>query len=221
MCAAAIETAAPLPCGPKRREAPASVRETDDIGLTRRTQAGDEPAFRELVERNQSRILRVVYGILRNRADADEIAQEVFAKVYFSIQSFDCRCTLFTWMYRIAVNESYAWLRKRRVKLVLEGDSADGGATFALQMTADARPTPDRAVAERDFMNKLLARMPEDDRVLLLWKAVEGFSVVQIAEMTGLNENTVKVRLFRARRRLVELAARLSRPAVGRVNSGN
>jgi RNA polymerase sigma-70 factor (ECF subfamily) len=70
-------------------------------------------------------------------------------------------------------------------------------------------------------MNKLLARMPEDDRVLLLWKAVEGFSVVQIAEMTGLNENTVKVRLFRARRRLVELAARLSRPAVGRVNSGN
>ena len=60
-------------------------------------------------------------------------------------------------------------------------------------------------------MNKLLARIPKEDRVLLLWKEVEGFSVVQLAEMTGLNENTVKVRLFRARRRLADVAARMSR----------
>jgi len=60
-------------------------------------------------------------------------------------------------------------------------------------------------------VNKLLALIPEDDRLLLLWKEVEGYSVTKLAEMTGMNESTVKVRLFRTRRKLVELAARLSR----------
>jgi RNA polymerase sigma-70 factor (ECF subfamily) len=59
-------------------------------------------------------------------------------------------------------------------------------------------------------VNKLLALIPEDDRLLLLWKEVEGCSVTELAEMTGMNENTVKVKLFRARRKLVQLAARLA-----------
>ena len=219
MYAATFEMAVPTRSCPKRREEPANARQTDDIGLARRIQAGDQPAFRELVERCQSKIHRVIYGILRNRADAEEIAQEVFAKVYCSIETFDGRSTLITWIYRIAVNECYAWLRKRRVKLVFESDSAGEELTLALQSAADGRPTPDRAVADRDLINKLLARMPEEDRVLLLWKEVEGFSVVQLAEMTGLNENTIKVRLFRARRRLAELAARLSRRPGRRGNS--
>lgn len=218
MYAATLETPAPLRCCPKPEQAPGNARRTEDASLARRVQAGDEPAFRELVERYQSGIFRVIYGILHNRADAEEIAQEVFAKVYFSIRTFGCRSSLFTWIYRIAVNECCAYLRKRRVTLVYEGDSG-GGPVPDLQSAADERPTADRAAAQRDFVNKLLVRMPKEDRVLLLWKEVEGFSVVQLAEMTGLNENTVKVRLFRARRRLAELAARLSRPQARGVNS--
>jgi len=79
-----------------------------------------------------------------------------------------------------------------------------------LHSLIDGRPTPDRAAAQRDLVNKLLALIPEDDRLLLLWKEVEGCSVTSLAEMTGMNESTVKVRLFRARRKLVELAARLA-----------
>jgi len=75
----------------------------------------------------------------------------------------------------------------------------------------DGRPTPDRAAAQRDFVNKLLALIPQEDRLMLLWREVEGCSVTELAEMTGTNENTVKVKLFRARRKLVELAAHLSR----------
>jgi RNA polymerase sigma-70 factor (ECF subfamily) len=173
--------------------------------------AGDQIAFQEVVERYQSRIFRVIYGILRNRADADEIAQEVFAKVYFSMRTFDCRCTLFTWIYRVAVNECYAYLRKRRVKLVLECDLAAEGRAIELDSTADGQPTADRALVERDFINQLLARMPSKDRVLLLWKEADGFSISQLAAMTGLNVNTVKGRLFRARQRLIEVAKHLSR----------
>jgi RNA polymerase sigma-70 factor (ECF subfamily) len=74
----------------------------------------------------------------------------------------------------------------------------------------DQRPTPERAAAHRDLLHKLLALIPEDDRLLLLWREVEGCSITTLAEMTGMNENTIKVRLFRARRKLVELAGRLA-----------
>jgi len=219
MCATTLERHAPLRCCLKPKQEPDNARRIADLDLARRIQAGDHAAFRELVERHQSRILRVIYGILRNRADAEDIAQEVFTKVYFSIRTFNGRSTLFAWIYRIAVNECYGWLRKRRVRRVFEGDSAGDSPSFGMLSVPDGRPTADRALAQRDFLNKLLVRMPEDDRLLLLCREVEGFSMLQLAEMTGLNENTVKVKLFRARRRLAELAARLSRPPGRSANS--
>ena len=79
-----------------------------------------------------------------------------------------------------------------------------------LHSLIDRRPTPDRAAAQRDLVNKLLALIPEDDRLLLLWREVEGCSITTLAEMIGMNESTIKVRLFRIRRKLVELAARLA-----------
>jgi RNA polymerase sigma-70 factor (ECF subfamily) len=78
-----------------------------------------------------------------------------------------------------------------------------------MEAIADGHPTPDRAAMRRVFINKLLARIPEDDRWLLISKEVEGFSLAELSEMTGLNESTIKVRLFRVRQRLVAAAARL------------
>lgn len=193
-------------CALRREVAIASGR-TDDMSVARRIRAGDQSAFRELVERHQSRIFRVLFGILNHRGDAEDVTQDVFAKVYFSIHQFDHRSSLLTWIYRIAVNEAYSHLRKSRARCRvgnLRGDAAD------LYSLIDARPTPDRATAQRDFVNKLLALIPEEDRLLLLCKEVEGCSIAEMAEMTGMNENTIKVRLFRARRKLAELAARFA-----------
>ena len=83
----------------------------------------------------------------------------------------------------------------------------------SLQMIPDRCPTPDRTVMHRDFINKLLARVPQDDRLLLISKELDGFSIGELSEMTGLNENTIKIRLFRVRRSLVKTAARLRRRA--------
>ena len=196
MLTATLEAPSAGDCAFRREEAITAGR-IDDMNLALRIRAGDQSAFRELVERHQSRIFRVLYGILNHRADAEDVAQEVFAKVYFSIHRFDHRSSLFTWIYSIAVNEAYSHLRKRRT-------APD------FHSLIDGRPTPDRAAAQRDLLNKLLALIPEDDRLLLLWKEVEGCSVTSLAEMTGMNESTIKVRLFRARRKVVELAARLA-----------
>ena len=180
-----------------------------DVEMVARLQARDERAFREVVERYASKIFRVCYGILRNRDDADEIAQEVFAKVYFSIQGFAGRSSLYGWIYRIAVNESYGFLRKKRIRMIFLSDSPDDTLTRRMEAIADEHPTPDRTALQRDFINKLLTRIPEEDRWLLISKEVEGFSIAELSEMTGLNENTVKVRLFRVRQNLVAAAARL------------
>src|SRR5947209_16286992 len=76
-------------------------RNTEEAALVRRVQARDELAFREIVERYQSKIFSIIYGILRNHNDAEDIAQQVFAKVYFSIPKFDFRSSLLTWIYKI------------------------------------------------------------------------------------------------------------------------
>ena len=190
-------------------EAPFKRHDGNEVELVARLRAGDESAFREIVERYGSKISRVSYGILRNLDDADEIAQEVFAKVYFSIHGFGGRGSLYGWIYRIAVNECYGLLRKKRFKMVYSSESNDDTPDLRMEAIADGRPTPDRTAMQRDFINKLLARIPEDDRWLLISKEVEGFSLAELSEMTGLNKSTIKVRLFRVRQALVAAAARL------------
>src|SRR6059058_5736366 len=104
-------------------------RSTDEAALVRRIQAKDELAFREIVDRYQAKVFSIIYGILRNRNDAEDIAQQVFAKIYFSIKNFDFRSSLLTWIYKITVNECYDYLRKKRVrKLVYESDFSEEDA---------------------------------------------------------------------------------------------
>ena len=115
----------------KVREKPAirtrvDHKNSEEAALVRRVQARDEMAFREIVERYQAKVFSIIYGILRNHNDAEDIAQQVFSKVYFSIRNFDFRSSLLTWIYKITVNECYDYLRKKRVrKLVYESDFSE------------------------------------------------------------------------------------------------
>ncbi len=190
----------------------------EEAALVRRVQAGDELAFREIVERYQNKVHSIIFGILRNRNDAEDIAQQVFAKVYFSIRSFDSRSSLLTWIYKIAVNECYDYLRKRRVrKLVYESDFSEEDAQRMARSGAavEAGPSAEVRLASRDYVLKLLSRVSEEDRSLLMLKEVEGHSVEELAELTGMNQNTIKVKLFRARQKLVRAAKRLDGPPPG------
>jgi RNA polymerase sigma-70 factor (ECF subfamily) len=189
-------------------------RNSEEASLVRRVQARDEIAFREIVERYQAKVFSIIYGILRNHNDAEDIAQQVFAKIYFSIKNFDFRSSLLTWIYKITVNECYDYLRKKRVrKLVYESDfSEEDARRMENSDTASDQGLPiDTRLAQRDLVMKLLDRLSEDDRTLLLLKEVEGHSVEELSHMTGMNENTIKVKLFRARQKLVKASQRLTR----------
>ena len=187
---------------------------SDEAALVRRVQARDEMAFREVVERYQSKVFSIIFGILRNRNDAEDIAQQVFAKVYFSIKNFDFRSSLLTWIYKITVNECYDYLRKKRVrKLVYESDFSqeDSQRMEASEPAIDGSVPADTRLAQRDLILKLLSKVSEEERSLILLKEVEGHSVEELAGMTGLNENTIKVKLFRTRQKLLRAAGRLTR----------
>ncbi len=191
------------------RQARSNQLSWDEAELVAGLQARDEMAFREIIEQFASKIYRVCYGMLHSRDDADEIAQEVFTKVHLSIQGFERRSSLYAWIHRIAVNECYGFLRKKRLRLVCTSDSPDDTLALHMEALADGCPTPDRSAMQRDLVNKLLTRIPEDDRWLLIAKEVEGFSVAELSRMTGLTQNTLKVRLFRIRQGLVAASARL------------
>lgn len=189
-------------------------RNSEEADLVRRVQARDEIAFRQIVERYQNKVFSIIYGILRNHNDAEDIAQQVFAKIYFSIENFDFRSSLLTWIYKITVNECYDYLRKKRVrKLVYESDfSEEDSLLMENSQPASEKSAPvDETLEQRDLLLKLLAKVSDEDRNLILLKEVEGHSVEELAQMTGMNENTIKVKLFRTRQKLLKAAQRLQR----------
>jgi RNA polymerase sigma-70 factor (ECF subfamily) len=190
---------------------------TPEGSLVRRAQAGDESAFREIVERYQSKVFSIIHGIVRQRNDVEDIAQQVFAKVYFSIRNFDFRSSLITWIYKITVNECFDYLRKKKVrKLVYESDMSEDEVRRVenTEPAMDRSTRTDSTLARRDYIVKLMDRVSDEEKQLLVLKEVEGYSVEELAGMLKMNENTIKVKLFRARQKLVKAAQRLDKAPV-------
>ena len=188
-----------------------SARVEEDRELVRRAQKDDKEAFEELVRRHQNRVFAVAGGILRNREDVEDIAQQVFLKAYFSIRRFDQRAAFSTWLYKITVNECWDLLRKKKVRpLVFEAELSEEQAQVyqASSQQSDGRPDAGERLAAQEQVENLLNCLDERDRTMLVLKEVQGFSVEEIADLLEINANTVKVRLFRARQRITERVRR-------------
>lgn len=209
--------------GTERRATPLEEKQ-----LVRRAQRGDMAAYEELLRTHQQRVFAVVSGILRRREDIEDVAQQVFVKAYFSLRRFDLRSAFGTWLYKIAVNECWDYLRKKKVrKLVYEADMSEEQVRQLEAVPEQPGSAPrsggdaGQRVEQRELLELLLDELGEQDRLMLVMKEVEGFSVEEVGEALGLNVNTVKVRLFRARGRLAEIYRRRlrSRPAGKRAPS--
>jgi len=195
--------AGPAGTKPSSAKAPGAL---DDRELVRRAQGEDQEAFEELIRRHQHRVFAVAGGILRRREDVEDIAQQVFVKAYFSLKRFDQRAAFSTWLYKITVNECWDLLRKKKVRpLVYESDLSEEQAkqVIAAEGKNSAGPDISDRLEARERVERLLEGLDERDRLMLILKEVEGFAVEEIAQVLDLNANTVKVRLFRARRRIV------------------
>src|SRR6202790_1447988 len=215
----------PLEPAPKRSSKPAAAgkaaagtqaKGTYDRELVRRAQANDKEAYEELIKRHQQRVFAVAAGVLRRHEDIEDIAQQVFVKAYFSLKRFDGRAAFSTWLYRITLNECWDLLRKKKVRpLLYESDLSEEQAQRVAVSEYGAGPDIRQRLENQQRVEQLLEGLEERDKLSLILKEVEGFSIEEIAEVLDLNANTVKVRLFRARGRVVRRAAEREKSAKG------
>src|SRR5579859_3350739 len=178
----------------------------NDRDLVRLAQRGDKAAFEHLIGRHQNRVFAVARGILKRQEDVEDISQQVFVKAYFALKKFDQRSAFTTWLYKITVNECWDLLRKRKVRpLVYESDFSEEQTRQYQATKEQGEDAPDLAlrIDAKNRVERLLGFLDERDRGMLVLKEVEGFAIEEIAEIFDLNTNTVKVRLFRARQRIL------------------
>ena len=195
-----------LPAGTPAGKEPRKAGTPDDRELVRLSQKGDREAFEELVRRHQNRVFAVARGILKRHEDVEDVSQQVFVKAFFALKKFDQRSAFSTWLYKITVNECWDVLRKRKVRpLVYEADFSKEQSRLYQASEKRGADEPDIAMRldARQRVERLLGFLDERDRGMLILKEVEGFAIEEIAELFDLNTNTVKVRLFRARQRIL------------------
>ena len=173
--------------------------EDDDRVLVERYLSGDRDAFTALVVRYQRPIYNASFWILRKAEDANDITQIVFLKVAERLDEYDPRFKFFSWIYRIAVNESLNLLRRNGREEALDEE---------IDLPALDTKSPERIVSEAQVSRRIqsaLMSMPTNDRMVLTLRHFSECSYQEIGEILGLDEKTVKSRLFEARHRLREL----------------
>lgn len=188
--------------------------------LVERAQGGDPEGFAELLRLHQRRVFSLIAHLVGRPTEVEDIAQDIFLKVHRSLGRFDFRAAFSTWLHRIVVNECYDHLRRQRAQKSPHGrEVALGEPADWERLAVGPRPGfPDvaRQAELREMVEQLFRRLPARDQVLLSLRELEGFSVAEIAEVMKMKENTVKVQLFRARHRLLELHRRSQASRRGR-----
>jgi len=177
-----------------------NARELSDVDLIAGTIAGGEDNFEELVRRYQRPIVGYVFRMLGDYESALDVTQEVFIKIYNSLERYSSEYKFSTWIYRIAHNAAIDHMRRNSVTpQSLETESADG--TYQLQIeSSDPTPEQDRERSEwRTQIDSVVKCLPTAYRDLILLRHSQDMSYDEIAEVTGLPLGTVKNRLFRAR----------------------
>lgn len=173
-----------------------------DTDLVSRAAGGDVSAFQALVEQHRSMVYRIAYQFAGNHHDAEDIAQEVFIKVYRSLDRFRQDAQFTSWMYRIVMNACIDHRRRLRgIAAVPMGDEAEQ----KILNTAEARPGPeDRAYAGElgQVLENEIGRLPNGQRVVFIMRHHQGMKLCEIADALGLAEGTVKRQLHAAVHRL-------------------
>jgi RNA polymerase sigma-70 factor (ECF subfamily) len=179
-----------------------------DLALAQRALAREADACRLLIRTYNQRLYRLARSILRNDAEAEEAVQEAYLRAFAHLDTFRGDSTLATWLSRIAINEALGRLRKRRRIGAAEIPESDrhGQGTEARIIPfplGSSEADPERTMAQRQILN-LVERatddLPEAFRTVFVARVIEGLSVEETADLLGIKPETVKTRLFRARR---------------------
>ncbi len=192
-------------------EATAAQPDVSELDLVKRCQKGDSGAFDELVTRYRTRVFGMVYNMVHNEQDAWDLAQDSFLKAWKSIGRFRGKSSFYTWLYRIVMNVTIDWVRKKQIK----GSGAEFDDSIQLKEIDPASktvPRPDALPSEnmergeiRGQIDRAIAQLSPEHRAVILMKEIEDMQYNEIAEALGCSIGTVMSRLFYARKKLQNL----------------
>src|SRR5271157_4616823 len=176
-----------------------------DPELIERARSGDDSAFNQIVQAYRKRILGTISRTIGRPEDVEDVGQEVFLRLYYSLDQLRTPEVFEPWLYRLTVNASYDYLRKQRRR----NESRMSDLSEQQVMMADAvaggkaSNEEQRRKQVKELAESLLGAVSEQDRILLTLKVVEGLSLKELERIYSVNENALKVRLFRARQRVL------------------
>jgi RNA polymerase sigma-70 factor (ECF subfamily) len=185
---------------------------SQELALVQAAKGGDTAAFEELVKKYDRKVFRIAQHITQNTEDAEDVLQEAFLKAFMNLEQFQGNSKFYTWLVRIAVNESLMKLRRRRADktVSIDQDVETEEATIPREI-ADWAPNPEQLYKQselNEILSKTIQGLPASFRTVFVLRDVEGLSTEETAEMLNLSIPAVKSRLLRAR---LQLRDRLNR----------
>ena len=181
--------------------------ERSDLELVRAGRRGDKDAFRELVERYQRKVVSVALGMVHNREDAVEIAQETFVKAFENLDKFKAESSFYTWLYRIVVNRAIDFRRRERrhPTVGLEEWAGGGGEAYEEILKEERLTDPYQETQAREVgarVSEAINELTPDHKAVILLREVEGLSYEEISRVMQCSKGTVMSRLHYARKKL-------------------
>ncbi len=179
------------------------MNEADAI---KRIKNGDIEAFEDIVALYETKVCGIIYQIVRNQNEVEDIAQEVFIKVFKNINKFEEKSSLYTWIYRITVNMCIDTIKKRKSVVYIDEKLETGDGEIERQFESDQKTDEIYEKKElKDIINKCIEELPEKQRMMIILRDIKGFSYEEISSFTKTNIGTVKSQINRARLKLKEL----------------
>jgi RNA polymerase sigma-70 factor, ECF subfamily len=176
-----------------------------DSALVAAAKRRDAQAFEELVLRHKQKVLAVAQRITNNREDAEDVAQESFHKAFLHLDDFEEKARFSTWLTRIAMNEAFMLLRRRRGVFEVLPGSHDDDARSSSEAFVDQSPSPEESCWQRertDLLTRAINRLGPKIRRTILLRDIEERSVQETAKILGTSITAVKARVFQGRRKL-------------------
>lgn len=177
-----------------------------EFSLIERARDGDDGAFNQILQAYRKRILGTISRLIGRPEDVEDVGQEVFVRLYYSLDQLRTPEVFEPWLYRLTVNAAYDYLRRQRRRSESRMSDLSEQQVVMADAAAGGKRNEDekRKTQVREMVDELLSSVSEEDRILLTLKEVEGLSLRELEQIYKVNEGALKVRLFRARQRVLK-----------------
>jgi RNA polymerase sigma-70 factor (ECF subfamily) len=177
-----------------------------EFELIERARSGDDGAFNQVVQVYRKRILGTIARLIGRPEDVEDVGQEVFLRLYFSLDQLRTPEVFEPWLYRLTVNAAYDYLRRQKRRRESRMSDLSEQQVMMADAVAGSKQSDEtqRRARVREQVQDLLGHVSDEDRILLMLKEVEGLSLKELEKIYNANENALKVRLFRARQRVLK-----------------